>query len=168
MHAGVAAQGSDWTGQPQAVPDARGQSPDSGCTALCHLPRRGVLGSFLLNLGSGGNVPETLKEELWLLAGSSPRVQLSGQVASPCLSHPDGQSPPVRTHLSPSLFWGWAPGGPGGPGMAVGLSLHTRQPQGQPFGPCSPGTWRLPGGSFLEGPAPVRAGLPRCPALPRG
>ena len=30
--------------------------------------------------------------------------------------------------------------------MAVGLSLHTRQPQGQPFGPCSPGTRRLPGG----------------------
>ena len=71
VHAGVAAQGSDWTGQPQAVPDARGQSPDSGCAALCHPPRE-VLGSFLLNLGSGGNVPETLKEELWILAGSSP------------------------------------------------------------------------------------------------
>lgn len=30
MQAGVATQGSDWPGQPQAGPEARGQSLDSG------------------------------------------------------------------------------------------------------------------------------------------
>lgn len=150
---------------------ARRPGTESGQRMRCSSPPpppRGLLGSFLLNLGLGGNVPETLKEELRLLAGSSSRVQPSGQVASPCLSHPDGHSPPLRTHLSPSIFWGCAPGGPGGPGTAVGLSLHTRQPQGQPFWTLRPRDTATSGGSFLEGPAPVRAGLPQCPALPRG
>lgn len=53
MQAGVATQGSDWPGQPQAGPEARGQSLDSGLPPA-NPPPQVVSGSRLLNLGSGG------------------------------------------------------------------------------------------------------------------